>query len=97
MDKELRQKLRSDEDLMGLIETGLRAGHTHCYSLSVWTPEGPWATLATSGDPSKGGQANWMAAVDRLEEEGRRVLSITPLGTLEHLVRELGFDVRMPQ
>ena len=96
MDAELKNQLRADDDLMTLLKTAFRSGHTHCYSLQVWTPEGPWAALGTAGDPTKGG-AHWMTLVERMEDEGRRVLSITPLGSIEHLVRELGIDVRREQ
>jgi len=82
----LSDELNDNRELLEMLQQGLRLGHTQCYSIGHQVPDGSiWYSLGVAKHGS-----DWLRATDRMSTEGDVVVSIVPLGTIQHLAQYMG-------
>lgn len=87
-DTEETKELLNDDELMGILKKGVIQGHTMCYSMGIWSPEGTVYTMATAASEPR--NTNWLRTIDNLQNDGLRVISVHRLGTIKDLLLSIG-------
>ena len=86
----LQEELNDNEDLLEMLMQGVHKGFTQCYSVGHLTTDGSiWYSLGVAG-----AQSDWLKATSEMDYDGSQVVSIIPLGTIEHLCTYMGLMPR---